>query len=148
VLAGTFADHIVLEQQPFLDFKVTAASLAIFWVLALLAPLATFTPHLWPAKRQGRSEYGSLASQYLVAFKAKWINGPAPKREQLLGSSDIQSLADLANSFDEVRRVRLVPVGLQEATVLAVVTLAPLLPLMLTVYLVDQLVGRALKMLF
>jgi len=148
VLAGMFADHVVLERQPFLDFKVTAATLAIFWVLALLAPLAMFTPLLLRVKRQGRSEYGSLASEYLVAFKAKWINGPAPTGDQLLGTSDIQSLADLVNTYDAVRRMRLVPFGLQEVTILAAITLAPLLPLMLTVYSLDQLVGRALKMLF
>jgi hypothetical protein len=148
VLAGMFADRVVLERQHFLDFKVTAAALAIFWVLALLGPLATFTPHLWRAKRQGRSEYGSLASQYLAAFRAKWIVEPAPKGDPLLGSSDIQSLADLVNSYDAVRRMRLVPFGVQEVMVLAALTLAPLLPLLLTVYSLDQLLGRALKMLF
>ena len=125
VLAGMFADRVVLERQHFLDFKVTAAALAIFWVLALLGPLATFTPHLWRAKRQGRSEYGSLASRYLAAFRAKWINGHPPQQDQLLGTSDIQSLADLVNSYDAVRRMRLVPFGLQEVTILAAMTLAP-----------------------
>jgi hypothetical protein len=143
-----FADRVVLERASFLDFKVTAAVLAIFWVLALLGPLVMFTPHLWRAKRQGRSEYGSLASQYLAAFKAKWINRPAPTEDQVLGTSDIQSLADLVNTYDAVRRMRLVPFGLQEVTILAAMTLAPLLPLMLTVYSPDQLVGRALKLLF
>ena len=147
VIAGVFADRVVLEKQPFLGFKVTAAALAIFWVLALLAPLAMFTPHLWRAKRTGRSEYGSLASKYLVEFRAKWIIGPPPKGEVFLGSSDIQSLADMENSYDAVRRMRLVPFGLTEITALAAMTLAPLLPLMLTVYSLDQLVGRALKML-
>ncbi len=148
VLAGMFADRVVLERESFLHFKVTAAILAIFWVLALLAPLTMFTPLLWRTKRQGRSEYGTLASHYLRAFKAKWIHGPAPGGEQLLGTSDIQSLADLVNTYDAVRRMRLVPFGLQEVTILAAMTLAPLLPLMLTVYSLDQLVGRALKMMF
>jgi hypothetical protein len=47
-----------------------------------------------------------------------------------------------------VRRMRLVPFGLQEVTILAAMTLAPLLPLMLTVYSPDQLAGRALQLLF
>lgn len=148
VLAGMFADRVVLERQPFLDFKVTAATLAIFWVLALLAPLAAFTPHLYRAKRQGRSEYGSLASQYLAAFKAKWIGAPRPAADELLGTADIQSLADLVNSYDAIRRMRLLPFGLQEVTILAAMTLAPLLPLLLTVYSLDQLLARLLKMLF
>jgi hypothetical protein len=148
VIAGVFADRVVLERQPFLGFKVTAAALAIFWVLALLAPLTMFTPHLWRAKRTGRSEYGSLASKYLAAFRAKWIVGPPPKGEQLLGTSDIQSLADMENSYDAVRHMRLMPFGLSEVTALAALTLAVLLPLTLTVYSLDQLVSRALKMMF
>jgi hypothetical protein len=148
VLAGMFADRVVLQRQSFLGFKVTAASLAISWVLALLAPLAMFTPHLWRAKHTGRSDYGLLANQYLTAFNAKWIVGPPPHGEGLLGSSDIQSLADMENSYDAVRRMRLVPFGLNEATALAALTLAPLLPLTLTVYSLDQLVGRVLKIMF
>jgi hypothetical protein len=84
VIAGVFADQVVIERQPFLGFKVTAAALAIFWVLALLAPLTMFTPHLWRAKRTGRSEYGSLASKYLAAFRAKWIVGPLRRANNCL----------------------------------------------------------------
>jgi hypothetical protein len=107
-----------------------------------------FVPHLWRAKRTGRSEYGSLANEYLAAFRAKWIVGPPLQSEQLLGSSDIQSLADMENSYDSVHRMRLVRFGLTEVTALAAMTLAPLLPLMLTVYSLDQRVGRALRMMF
>jgi hypothetical protein len=148
VIAGVFADRVVLQKQAFLGFRVTAATLAIFWVFALLGPLVMFTPHLWRAKRTGRSEYGSLATAYLTAFRAKWIVGPPPRDEQLLGSPDIQSLADMGNSYDAIRRMRLVPFGLTQVTTLAALALAPLLPLLLTVYSLDQLVGRLLKIMF
>jgi len=148
VLAGVFADRVVLEGQPFLGFKVTAASLAIFWVLVLLAPLTVFTPDLWRGKRRGRSEYGLLAGQYGAAFREKWILGATPRAEDLLGTSDIQSLADMGNSYDAVRRMRLVPFGLTEVTALVAVTLAPLLPLTLTVFSLDQIVTHVLKVIF
>jgi hypothetical protein len=54
----------------------------------------------------------------------------------------------MVNSYDAVRRMRLVPFGLTEVTVLAAMRLAPLLPLLLTVCSLDELVGRALKMMF
>jgi len=148
LLAGVFADRVVLEGQPFLGFKVVAASLIIFWAWVLLAPLGVFTPHMWRAKHVGRAEYGLLASRYLAEFKEKWILGGCPKGEELLGSADIQSLADMENTCDAVGRMRLVPFGPSEITVLAAVTLAPLLPLMLTVYSLDQVVARVLKMMF
>ena len=148
VLAGVFADRVVLEGQPFLGFKETVAGLSIFLVLVLLAPLCVFTPHLRRAKHVGQSEYGSLASQYLAEFREKWILGMHPKDEALLGSSDIQSLADMENTYDAVRQMRLVPFGAREVTVLAAVTLAPLLPLTLTVVSLDQLLSRVLKTMF
>jgi len=107
-----------------------------------------FTRHLWRANREGQREYGLLASRYLAEFRKKWTLGVNPNGEELLGSSDIQSLADMANSYDAVRRMRLVPFGPTEVIALAVVTLAPLLPLTLTVYSLDQLLTRVLKMIF
>src|SRR5271154_2686640 len=111
----------------------------IFWILVLLGPLAMFTRHLWRANREGQREYGLLASRYLAEFRKKWTLGVNPNGEELLGSSDIQSLADMANSYDVVRRMRLVPFGLREISILAAVTLAPLLPLTLTAYSLDQI---------
>jgi hypothetical protein len=143
ILAGTFADRVVLEGQPFLGFKGAAAGLTIFWVLTLLAPLCMFTPLLLSAKHAGQTEYEQLATRYLAEFREKWILGGHAKDEELLGTSDIQSLADMENTYDTVRRMRLVPFGASEVTVLAAVTLAPLLPLTLTVYSLDQLVVPA-----
>jgi hypothetical protein len=148
ILAGTFADRVVLEGQPFLGFKGAAAGLTIFWVLTLLAPLCMFTPLLLSAKHAGQREYGQLASRYLAEFREKWILEAHAKGQDLLGSSDIQSLADMENTYDAVRRMRLVPFGPSEVTALAAVTMAPLLPLTLTVYSLDQLVARVLKMMF
>jgi hypothetical protein len=41
-------------------------------------------------------------------FDAKWVRGGAPADEPLVGSADIQSLADLGNSFEVVRTMRIV----------------------------------------
>ena len=42
-------------------------------------------------------------------FDQKWLRGGAPADESLIGSGDIQSLADLANSFAVVREMRRFP---------------------------------------
>jgi hypothetical protein len=41
-------------------------------------------------------------------FDAMWVRGGAPADEPLVGSADIQSLADLGNSFEVVRTMRIV----------------------------------------
>ncbi len=148
LLAGLFGDRVVLQGMSFLAFKATAASVAVFWVLVLLAPLMMFSPMLYRAKEAGRNDYGSLANRYLAEFRRKWILGDHPAGEQLLGSGDIQSLADMENTYDAVRQMRIVPFGLMEIGVLAAVTVTPLLPFALTLFSVDQLVDHLFKIIF
>jgi hypothetical protein len=68
--------------------------------------------------------------------------------DELLGAADIQSLADLGNSFALVREMRSVPFGLEDISRLAVATAAPLLPLLLTIFSLEELVLRIIKTVF
>jgi hypothetical protein len=61
-----------------------------------------------------------------------------------VGSGDIQSLADLGNSYEVVRTMRLAPITKNAVLLLAAATLAPIAPLVLTMMPLDEL----LKMLF
>ena len=98
-------------------------------VFAILGPLLVFSPKLAAAKRAGLREYGTLAQRYVREFDHKWLRGGAPADEPLIGSADIQSLADLGNSFEVVKDMRLVPFTLRTVLQLAVVTLLPVAPL-------------------
>ena len=81
-------------------------------------------------------------------FDTKWMRGGAPADEPLIGSADIQSLADLGNSFEVVKGMRFVPFTLQTVLHLAIVTLLPVLPLTLTMISLEELLGRLLKLVF
>ena len=65
-----------------------------------------------------------------------------------MGSADIQSLADLANSFEVIRTMRFVPFSKETVLQLAVVTLAPLAPLLLTMISLEELLKRLLSAVF
>jgi hypothetical protein len=64
-----------------------------------------------------------------------------------MGSADIQSLADLRNSFVVIRDIELTPFTMKVVLSMAVTTLLPVAPLLLTVFSVDQLIERVLKVL-
>jgi hypothetical protein len=81
-------------------------------------------------------------------FEQKWLRGGAPAEEALVGSADIQSLANLGNSFEVVRGMRSVPITKEAVFQLAVLTLLPLLPLMLTMISFEELLSRFLKVVF
>jgi hypothetical protein len=109
--------------------------------------LTVFTPHLLRAKRRGLIEYGTLATSYVEDFDQKWLRGGA-KDEAILGTGDIQSLADLGNSYTVVREMRVVPFALNDVILLVVATAMPILPLLLTILPLEELVSRLIKILF
>jgi hypothetical protein len=89
-----------------------------------------------------------LANQYTRTFDRKWIQGEAPEGEALIGSADIQSLADLGNSFQIIREMRFAPIDLWTTIVpMAAVTVVPFLPLALTVLPLDEIVMKIIGIL-
>jgi hypothetical protein len=148
LLAGVIASRVLFGGESLLSFKMEAVSLVVFFLVIVLAPLTMFTPQLARAKRNGLSQYGLLASRYVDGFEQKWVEGNATEGDELLGSADIQSLADLGNSYAAVQDMRPVPFGLKDIGRLAAATAVPLLPLGLTVFSLEELVMRIVKILF
>ena len=126
--------------------------IAVFVVIharaVVLGPLLVFAPQLAQAKRTGLREYGTLAERYVREFDAKWLRGGAPAEEPLVGSGDIQSLADLGNSFEVVRTMRIAPVTRDAIVQLAVATLVPIVPLALTMMPLEELLKKLFGILF
>lgn len=67
--------------------------------------------------------------------------------EQLLGCGDIQSLADLANSYEVVRQMRALPFDGALVLRVAIVTALPLLPLAPTMMPLEEIVRRLIGIL-
>ncbi|HVQ30400.1 MAG TPA: hypothetical protein VMV21_12505 [Vicinamibacteria bacterium] len=147
LLSGLIASQIFYSGQELMTFKIQIAAFVAFLVAMILLPLAVFTPSLARAKRQGLGDYGRLASRYVMEFEDKWVRHGAGD-EPILGSGDIQSLADLGNSYSVVQEMRPVPFGLKDVSRLAASTALPLLPLALTVLSLEELVTRLIKVLF
>jgi hypothetical protein len=99
------------------------------------------------ARRKGLADYGLLAQRYVESFEQKWVLRD-PVSSELLGAADIQSLADLGNSYALVRDMRPVPFGLDDITRLAAATAAPLVPLLLTILSPEELILRIIKVVF
>ncbi len=145
--AGLVASRVFYQGQSFLSFKTTIAAVVAFFVLMILAPLTMFTPHLSRTKRRGLAAYGTLATAYADDFDQKWLRGGAGG-EAILGTADIQSLADLGNSYAVVMEMRPVPFTLSDVGQLAATVALPLLPLLLTVMPLEEIVTRLIKIFF
>lgn len=148
MLAGLIASRVLYGGESLLSFKMEAVGLIGFFLLFILGPLTMFSPQLARAKRKGLADYGMLASRYVEGFEKKWVLGSASPHDELLGAADIQSLADLGNSYAVVREMSPVPFGLQDMTRLAAATAAPLVPLGLTIFSLEELLMRLIKVVF
>jgi hypothetical protein len=148
MLAGLVAERVLYRGESLVSFKVQIVGFVVFFVLAILGPLLMFTPQMARAKRKGLGDYGLLSQHYVESFEQKWVRHPPTSTEELLGSGDIQSLADLGNSYAMVRDMRAVPFWLEDISRLAAATAAPLLPLLLTIFSPEELLTRVLKVVF
>jgi hypothetical protein len=147
LFAGQIANHIFYEGETLLDFKPEIIAITIFYSLLILGPLCVFAPCLAKVKRQGLLEYGALANRYVQEFEQKWLRGPVPQDESLVGTGDIQSLNDLAGSFEVVQSTRLFPFDKAAVLQTAVVILLPVLPLALTMISLEDLIKRVIGIL-
>lgn len=104
------------------------------------------TPKLAKVKRRDLHRYGTLGTTYSGEFDAKWVQGLTTNREPLLGTADIQSLADLYNSFAVIREMKVVLIDKRLLAALALFAVLPMLP-MIVIATPTQHIRAVLKLL-
>jgi len=116
----------------------------VVYPLLLLGPLVVFAPLLARIRRTAELNGNALSMRYVRLFHAKW--GPDRGSDsELLGTSDIQSLADLQNALSATQRMRMVPVTRNAAKALLLAGALPYVPLVLTKFPVKTVLSMLLK---
>jgi hypothetical protein len=147
LLAGPLTNRIFFAGGALPQYKVEIAIVVVFMLCVILGPLLMFAPQLAQAKRRGLREYGTLSQRYVREFDTKWLRDGAPADEPFVGSADVQSLADLANSFEVVRTMLIVPITRQAVVGLVIATLVPIVPLLLTMMPLEELLRKLFALL-
>jgi hypothetical protein len=148
MLAGLIANPIFFTGAKLIDFELEIVGTLAFVLLLVLGPLMIFSPVLMRARRIGLREYGILASRYVNEFDHKWMRDGVTDNEPLMGSGDIQSLADLGNSFQVIRDIDPFPFGRNTVIQIIVFTILPGLPLVLTMIPLEELIMKLLGSVF
>jgi len=144
IVSAQLANRILYLGAKLPEFKAEIAVLLVFLLCLVTVPLLVFVPQLAQAKRTGLREYGALAQRYVREFDAKWLRGGAPADEPFMGTGDIQSLADLGNSLEVVRTMRIIPMTKELIIQTSVAALLPILPLALTMMSLEDLLKKLL----
>jgi hypothetical protein len=143
VVASTFAAEIAVGDEALRDVYPALAATLFGNVALFLAPPCLFLFKLRACQEKGMRDYTVLGARYVHAFEQKWIASAAAE-EVLLGTPDLQSLADLANSVEVVRKMRVAPISIRLAAAIGAAAALPMLPLLLFEFPLADLV----KMLF
>jgi hypothetical protein len=143
--AGALANDILYDKFPLPHFGPAIAVYVLVAVAIIMAPLSVFSLLLLKTKRIGLLSYGTLATEYTSSFQKKWIGARLPREEGLLGTGDIQSLADLGNSYSFIEKMGPLPTGPRTPIVFALACLIPMVPLLLTMMPLKEVVKMLLK---
>ncbi len=129
VVSAQIAEFIIKNNVQLADFKNTIFINIIVLILLFILPMMFFITKLLNIRLKGILEYGILSQKYSDLFHDKWVKGNNSLNEQLLGSSDIQSLADLFNSLQIISKMRIVPFNMRQLVYLIVLIAIPFFPL-------------------
>jgi hypothetical protein len=147
VVSASFAEEISSGKTVF-EVLYPAFALTLIVELALIfLPSCVFAFRLRACQEKGLSDYMVFAARYVNDFEKKWLNASAIPADPLLGTADLQSLADLSNSVGIVRNMRWVPVSTRLLITVVIAALLPMLPLLLFKYPIAELVQRVLNKL-
>lgn len=146
-ISGALADEIVYTGVPLASYTYVIAGYVAYMLLIFLGPLIMFAPQMSRAKIRCELDYSALVVRHNQMFDAKWIQGDGADSGSVLGAPDMSSLADLGSAYRDLRRMRAIPFDPADALVLALATLLPMAPLLLTVYPLDDLLRMLWKVL-
>jgi hypothetical protein len=147
VMAASFGEQILYGGMNVRQVVQPLAAMIAGITFILVAPLLLFMLRLMATKQRGLIEYGRLAADYTQRFDVKWIRTASIDKEALMGSADIQSLADLSNAFHVIEDMRIVPFAPRQLFLLVAAAAVPVTPLILFVVPLDELILRGARTL-
>lgn len=145
--AASLAEDMVKGEATIDAMLPTIAVVLLINAVLFVAPLLLVLRKLWRCQVKALDEYMNLASTYVVGFDRKWLRWQTPPEESFLGTSDLQSLADLNNSMLVVRKMRLIPISIPIVLGLVWASVAPMLPLLLFEYPIADIATKFLTRL-
>lgn len=149
ILCASIGDEILFNGASLHSYEQELGLFFLICVAVILGPLLVFTPTLIRSKLEYFGKFGPLASTYVQSFDEKWILQTGRSRESILGSPDIQSLADLRHSYAGITDMRTLLPNRRTVSILAIAYVVPVIPLLASVIsfrrVVSEVYGLLLK---
>jgi hypothetical protein len=142
VQAASFAEEISAGRMTFDSIYQGIVLILVLEAALFIGPLFIFSIKLWACRVQGLSDYMAFAAQYVNGFDRKWLKTGVLREQDLLGTPDLRSLADLSTSVGIVRNMRTVPLSMNLLANVGMAALIPMVPLFLFKYPIGELAKK------
>jgi len=139
LMSGEIAKDILYEGYKLAAALPVVIGYSIFSAAALFGPLLLFSSQMLLAKRRALREYGTLQYQLSDDFHRNWVTN---KAKDLVDSMQPSAMADYNVVYETVISMRFVPLEPKPTALIALAVLVPFLPLVLTEYSIDKILGR------
>jgi hypothetical protein len=126
--AASFAEEISSGTMPFESLYYLVPLVLLLNLIFFVGPLLLFSTKLWLCRVNGLNEYMVMAHHYVEAFDNTWIRDKTVTGQSQLGAADIQSLADLTNSINVIRGMKVVPASRRLIMAFTISVVLPFLP--------------------
>lgn len=148
ILSAEIASKVIYTNSVITDFKFIILGYILIFTFILISPMFFFVRKLTLTKLNGILDYSVITHQYVSGFHDKWITGNNPEGEKLLGTSDIQSLTDLASSYDIIKTMIPLPIDIRKVITLILIILVPFSPLILFIIPLNELFQALANFIF
>jgi hypothetical protein len=148
ILSAEIAGKVLYTDLVIQDFKFIILGIVLLFTFILIFPMFFFMRKLTITKLKGILDYGVISHKYVSGFQDKWINGINPEGEKLLGTGDIQSLADISTSYEIITTMTPLPIDLRKVVTLILLISVPFSPLLLFVIPLNELIKVLVNFIF
>lgn len=93
-LSASFAEELIVGMMSFDSLYAAVALMRAGDAALFLGAPLVFSTALWTCHVKGLADYTEFAQRYVGGFDRKWLGERANPDEPLLGTPDLQSLAD------------------------------------------------------
>jgi len=147
ILCASIGEDIVFSGARLKSYELELASFFFMCLAVTLGPLLVFTPTLIRSKLDLWAKYGPLAGRSMREFDDKWILRTSDSHEPLLGTADIQSLADMRHSYAGISQMRTMLPNQATVGILATAYVLPSIPLLASVIPLRQVISELYSLL-
>lgn len=147
LLSAWLSNRVILMGEPLKGFVIEVGATLLYVLTLVFTPMLAFIIPLRRARRRGIRQYGELAMALENQFENRWV-GTQQTGQLGGGHTDFRDLANMGNVYAHVESMYGSPITRSTVMLIAIATLLPVSPLLLTVIPFEEIMLRVLAIVF